>query len=234
MSIKLGKVSEIGIRNCEHWLSRLPAFPRNHRFPIDPQITWVVGENGTGKSSFLKFLFDCETTMAAILLEMEKILTHEKHKGTEKPKPNDLPVCPDSAISTALVDVERMNPRVAESWVGDKINDWQIGAILNKSSHGQVTWSIMDGLGKMDFKEGTLLLIDEPEAGLSPWNQVKALEAFKKIIADGKNQIIAATHSLIFIRSGIGSVLDLNTGPATLTPTKKYKFNPPLNLRRST
>lgn len=130
----------------------------------------IVGENGSGKSSLLK------------------LITGENFKETRK-----LFVEPQTTFR--FLDTEKDNPRIKNNIEHSK----NIGFDLNARfvSHGEAMLPLI--LASQDFKD-ILLIVDEPEAGISISNQKKIVEAFKKVVENGC-QIILTTHSYVIINS---------------------------------
>jgi len=182
------------------WFGKLPAFPNNHEFALDPGITWVVGENGSGKSKLLLFLLRCLVDSKSDPLQV---------------------TLEDEGIQTPVhyFDSHKMNPGI----LSEIKTMYQVETIVRHLSHGQTILPILKAMGHEEKFVNSLCLIDEPEAGISPWNQVDLLHELKKAVAERSIQIIAATHSILFAESGVGSVLDLNSNPAKLISSNNYK-----------
>lgn len=132
----------------------------------------LVGENGSGKSTLLKLLTQPDTYAAVCRLDTQ----------------------PDT--NYMFLDTEKHNPRIQSDCNTMKGNiDYNLASRF--WSHGEALLPILEGSAK--FKN-TLLIIDEPEAGLSLKNQLKVLKAFQAAIANGC-QVIITTHSYVIIRS---------------------------------
>jgi predicted ATPase len=65
-------------------------------------------------------------------------------------------------------------------------------------------------------------LIDEPENGISPWNQVKVRDIFVKV--SERQQLIVATHSTVLTQVPTGTVIYLGKKTAYYTPASKFKW----------
>jgi len=200
------KLKSITIKDG-NWLCTMPAFPVGHTISFDPSITWIVGENGCGKSSLLNLL-----------------MQSGENKRKEKPMGFSLEMTPpDGETEIRFFDTEKMNPRVK----GTCETMYDVAIIMAHPSHGQVLFPIIDALRSNPSLHNCVSLIDEPEAGISPWNQKKLIESFETATRDKGIQLIVATHSIIFMQSGIGSVLDLNERPARLIPSLEFKVFAP-------
>jgi predicted ATPase len=200
------KIRRIGISTTsDHRITKLPAFPKGHTFALDRGITWIVGENGTGKS----------TLLSAIKQRTDKadIETMRKHPvyfdGLENP---------ECKAAVYYYDSEKSNPR-------SQPVDSMFTAASHFVSHGETTTAVIKGLDEIPGS-GMIILIDEPESALSPWRQKEITLFLKKFSEERDAQIICNTHSIVFIESGFGSILELNNPPAKLVPASEYKIFP--------
>ena len=96
-------------------------------------------------------------------------------------------------------DSEKMNPRVSHSinHVFDVYSQFM--------SHGETLISIFEEM--KNIKEKKVILLDEPENGISPWNQKKQLKLFEEL--SSKHQLIISTHSMIYTKTNIGQIIKL-------------------------
>lgn len=154
-------------------------------------VTFLVGENGSGKSTILEALAD--------RMGFNAMGGTKQHRFIEE-------------YETELANYLRLqkNPRLpisqgfflrAESFFDlsefvDKNGDpkyWG-GRELLKQSHGESFLSAFNH----QFKEG-LFILDEPEAALSPQRQLSLLSIMNSMEKEGKSQLIIATHSPILL-----------------------------------
>lgn len=177
---------------------------------LDPTITWIAGKNGTGKSSLLKGI--CPKAL-------------QYNANMNSPLPIETTLKPENMTRCYYLDTESMNPRIKGHFDFDKPGsvEYQLSAMFSHSSHGQVIQPMVTVMKSDSRCKGGIFVFDEPEAGISPWEQKEVLAIFVAAVAEQDIQIIAATHSMVFLESGIGSILDLNNGPAKLVPAKEYK-----------
>lgn len=105
---------------------------------------------------------------------------------------------------TRFLDTERANPRTKALDPDDPmLFRFSIGSRF--MSHGEVMLPMIQACE--DFKD-LVLIIDEPEAGLSLKNQKGVLESLLKAVNNGC-QVIIATHSYIII-SNIPEVFSMD------------------------
>jgi len=147
-------------------------FKKGQEIFFKPGINLLVGDQGCGKSSLLQ-LFRKDNKRV-----LDETITY---------------VC--DVVETLGMDTEKDNPRTLPYFGKD------MAAQLNMmfSSHGQSIYAIMKGI---ESAKNKLILIDEPEAGLSIRSQVELAGFIKKAIENGC-QIVLATHSLVLLTSNI-------------------------------
>lgn len=135
----------------------------------------VVGENGAGKSSMLG------------------LICPGPYSNGEEKKLIELDFVSGSKFK--FFDTEKNNPRIKSDCSHSKNIQFEIAARF--MSHGQTMLPMMEA--SEGFKS-ILLVVDEPEAGISLSNQKKVLVAFNKAISNDC-QVIISTHSYILINS---------------------------------
>lgn len=174
---------------------------------FDSQVTFFIGENGIGKSTFI------EAIAVALGLPAEG--------GTENFRFSTMNTT--SNLSDYL-RVGRFNkPKTkfflrAESFYNFStelerlVNDngyYELhkyyGGNLHEFSHGESFIQLI----KNRFTDHGLYILDEPEAALSPQRQLSLLCLIDDLVKEG-SQFIIATHSPILISYRKGKILDLN------------------------
>jgi len=148
---------------------------------FDKGLNFLVGENGIGKSTILDSISKVGRSPAVEL---------KCHVEGEK-------------LRTYFFDTEKMNPRM-KSYV-----ETGLDVAARFQSHGQALRPCIEMLQKIREEKGDfLILIDEPESGLSPWTQVKIRELFVDLAKD--YQLIVSTHSTILVKANEGIVIHLD------------------------
>lgn len=152
----------------------------------------IVGENGSGKSTLLHLLSN-----------------PDENKDIKKIELN----APAQGFDFKFYDTEKNNPRIKGSLADSK--DIGTDLLSRFMSHGEAMLPIITAA--RSFKD-LLLIIDEPEAGISLNNQKRVLEALITAVENGC-QVIISTHSYVLIK-GMQNVFDM--GSKTWMSSEKY------------
>ncbi len=178
--------------NPDYFPYAIPAI-QNLNLHFEKPITFLVGENGSGKSTILEALaekcgFD---TMGGTkqhrlnsFVEEENSLTRNLRldRNIRKPIDQGFFFRAESFFNLSSYIDENGDPRY---WGGKK---------LMRQSHGESFLSVFNH----QFREG-LFLLDEPEAALSPQRQLSLLTIIKGMEKEQRSQLIIATHSPILL-----------------------------------
>ncbi len=183
------------------YLNRLPVInylKQHKKLCFNSNITFFVGENGTGKSTLLEAIavaygFNAEGgsrnfnfSTNATHSELFEHLTLAKRVFAK-----DGYFLRAESLYNVATNIEELDkipaaaPSIASSYGG---------ASLHHQSHGESFLSIV----KNRFGGKGLYILDEPEAALSP-KRLLTLMAEMKRLADDDSQFIIATHSPILI-----------------------------------
>lgn len=147
-----------------------------------PGLNFLVGENGIGKSSILRTLSDSSSKCFDY--------TYKICDGKDK------------TLSTYFFDTEKMNPRMKHE--ADDI----FNIACHFKSHGESMMPVLEMIEKVKQEDGQrLILIDEPESGISPWNQLKLVKLYISLAKH--HQFIIATHSVVMTNVNCGQVIEL-------------------------
>lgn len=196
----------------------LPAVKNFSTLVLHPKVTYIVGENGTGKSTILEaiavaFGLNAEGGTANFNFSTNKTHSdlHEKLtliKGSKIPK--------NSFFLRA------------ESFYNLATNIDEIGAArfygytsLHEQSHGESFFAVIMNR----FTGNGLYILDEPEAALSPAKQLALLVRMDELIQQNA-QFIIATHAPIVMAYPDCILYELNDGifeSVTLQETAHYR-----------
>ncbi|WP_088189476.1 AAA family ATPase [Desulfosporosinus sp. FKA] len=213
----------------------IPALRGLESIDFNSNVTFFVGENGTGKSTLMEAIaYKCEFNTA----------------GGGRNNVYEMP-----ASETALGDFIRLSwaPKIANGFflraeslynfashidsLGPEAYEPYGGKSLHAQSHGESFLSVFSNR----FGKRGIYLLDEPEAALSPIRQLSFLSIIKELERDGQSQFIIATHSPIILAYPGAQILDFDTSPITETDyentshyqiTKGFMTNRELYLRK--
>lgn len=175
----------------------LPAIRDLQSLSFHPKVTFIIGENGSGKSTILESIavtygFNAEGgtknfnfTSRATHSDLNNFM--RVVKGTKKPR-NGFFFRAESFYNFAsnIDDLDRemsFGPPLIESYGGRS---------LHEQSHGESFFAVF--LNK--FSGEGIYILDEPEAALSPSRQMSMLSRMHELVCEG-SQFIIATHSPI-------------------------------------
>lgn len=164
-----------------------------------PQVTFFVGENGTGKSTILEAIavacgfnpeggtrnFNFSTRASHSALHEVLMLS----RGVKRPRDGFF-LRAESFFNVAT-EIERLDAEPAKA---PPIVDSYGGRSLHEQSHGEAFFS----LAMQRFGGHGLYILDEPEAALSPSRQLALLVRIHDLVRQA-SQFIIATHSPILM-----------------------------------
>ncbi len=177
----------------------LPAIRDLESLSFHPKVTFIIGENGSGKSTILEsiavvygfnaeggtknFNFTSRATHSNLNNYMKVV------KGIKRPR-NGFFLRAESFYNFAsnIDDLDK------ESSFGPPIINSYGGRSLHEQSHGESFFSVF--LNK--FSGEGIYILDEPEAALSPSRQMSMLTRMHELVKEG-SQFIIATHSPILM-----------------------------------
>ena len=177
----------------------LPAIRHLDTLTFHPKVTFLVGENGTGKSTLL------EGIAVACGLNPEggsrnfNFTTRASHSSLDQclrlsrtmTTPGDSYFLRAESYFNVATEIERLDK---EPMGGPKIIGAYGGVSLHEQSHGESFFALF----KNRFRAHGLYLMDEPEAALSPKRQLEFLALLHEYVRGGA-QFVIATHSPIIM-----------------------------------
>ncbi len=199
-------------------------YPHNLAFVKDlskvgfhPDVTFLIGENGVGKSTLMEAL--------AAKLGCNPEGGNRNFRFSTRPTHSDLHT--DLVLERSHRFPSEIFFLRSESFYGmaSYVEDTGYlgaygGQSLHLRSHGEALLAVLE----MKFKGGGLYLLDEPEAALSPSSQLRALAAFHRLVR-ADSQLIVATHSPILMaypRSSIYRLSDSGVESQKYEQTEHY------------
>jgi len=173
-------------------------------------VTFLIGENGTGKSTLLKAI--CQSCGIHIWQETERTRYHynryedELYKYIEPEWSNGS--VPGSLFSSQIFqDFARFLDEWARADPG--ILEYFGGSSLMTQSHGQSLIAFFASR----YKIKGLYLLDEPETALSPHSQLRLMSLIRQMSQAGHAQFIIASHSPILLAYPDALILSLDKVP---------------------
>lgn len=195
------------IENFDKYPFCLPSIKSLTTLEFHPKVTFIVGENGTGKSTILEaiataygfnpeggtknFSFSSRDTHSDLQQYMRLI------KGLITPKDGFF-LRAESFYNFAsnVDDLDKEDPGLLSSYGGTS---------LHKQSHGESFFAVFMNR----FTGRGLYILDEPEAALSPSRQMAMISRMHDLIKAG-SQFIIATHSPIIMAYPDSIIYEIN------------------------
>ncbi|MEK3888655.1 AAA family ATPase [Bacillus sp. FSL K6-3431] len=192
------KLLRENIPNTNEYPFHLPVVHSLNELDFHPQVTYLIGENGMGKSTLL------EAIAIAAGFNPEggtfnfNFSTHESHsvlgeylrliKGVQRPK--DGFFLRAETYYNVATHIEELDKEPG----GGRVIDQFGGVSLHEQSHGESFFAAF--LNR--FQGKGLYIMDEPEAALSPLRQLSMLSRIHELVQQD-SQFIIATHSPILM-----------------------------------
>lgn len=207
----------------------IPAVAGMGVLAIHPAVTFLVGENGSGKSTIL------EAVAYAVGLNPEggsrnfNFATRESHSklcrhlrvGRTAALPRDLYFLRAESYFNVATELERLD----EGPCGALTQMYYGGRSLHEQSHGGSFFALF----QHRFAGPGLYLLDEPEAALSPQRQIALLGMVDRLVRGG-SQFIIATHSPIILAYPSSTIYLLDQAGIRAV---SYRESPPYRITRA-
>jgi len=197
----------------------LPAVRSMERLELHPSVTFLVGENGTGKSTLLEAIavawgFNAEGgsknfSFATRPSHSELFRFLRLARGFRKPKDGFF------LRAESFFNVASQVEALGVSGYGR--------ASLHEQSHGESFWALF----MERFRGNGLYILDEPEAALSPSRQMAALIRIHQLV-QAESQLVIATHSPILMAYPNALILQLSENgvhPVHYEETEHFKLS---------
>ncbi|MCU7801933.1 MAG: AAA family ATPase [Candidatus Thiodiazotropha sp. (ex Lucinoma borealis)] len=195
----------------------LPVIRNLENLIFHPSVTFIIGENGTGKSTLLEAIatawgFNPEGGTLNF-----KFSTRSSHSDLYKyirlvksyRRPRDGFFLRAESYFNVGTEIEKLDEDFS---FGPPIINSYGGKSLHEQSHGESFFSLM----LHRFGGQGLYILDEPEAALSPTRQMAMLSRIHQLLKLG-SQFIIATHSPIILAFPNSQIYELSDGKINLS-----------------
>lgn len=185
----------------------IPIFNRGGTIQFTTPVTFLIGENGTGKSTLLE----------ALAIRCEIFIWKDDNRRRFRPGKYE-----DEFYR--YLSTQWTNGKVYGSFFGSSyheyfsqsLDEWAVsdpeqlgyfgGKSLQAMSHGQSLLAYFENR----YRIKGLYLMDEPETALSPRSQLMLLDILERMSEQGHAQFIIATHSPILLACRGSQIFNLD------------------------
>lgn len=203
------------IESFESYPFCLPAIHNMTSIQMHPGVTFIVGENGTGKSTLLEaiavaygfnpeggtrnFNFESRSTHSDLCNYVKLV------KGIKRPR--DGFFLRAESFYNLATNIDELDEEPSCGTKNPRIIDSYGGRSLHNQSHGESFFAVF--MNK--FGGNGLYILDEPEAALSPSRQMSMISRLHELVQEG-SQFIIATHSPIIMAYPESVIYEIKDG----------------------
>ena len=216
--IRQAKLKKDEIEDASQYPFCLSAVRHLESLLFEKPVTFLAGENGTGKSTLLEALAVAYGFNAEGGSRNFNFSTRETHSGLHQyltlvksaKRPKDAFFLRAESFYNVATEVDKLDeeePGMVQNYGGRS---------LHAQSHGESFISLV--LNR--FRGNGLYLLDEPEAALSPIRQMTLLGLIHSLVEES-SQLIIATHSPILMAYPNAQIYYLDEEGIRLTPYKE-------------
>lgn len=212
------------------YLRRIPALQFCGALALRRPVTFLAGENGTGKSTLLEALaVGCGLNPEGGS-QNYRFSSYDSHselgralrlkRGPHRPQNSYF------LRAESFYNVSSQAEVYRQSGMGADQPEWYYRRFGGKSFHEQSHGESFLALAQGQFTGGGLYLLDEPEAALSPQRQLTLLVLLDRLAREGA-QFLIASHSPVLLALPGAEILSFDGGtirPCDYTQTESYRI----------
>lgn len=210
--IKYIELDRDKVQSFSEYPFNLPAIRNLNTLSFHPKVTFIVGENGSGKSTILESIaveFGFNAEGGTRNFNFSSRATHSDLnqyikvvKGTKRPR--DGFFFRAESFYNFATNIDDLD---SEMSFGPPLIDSYGGRSLHEQSHGESFFAVF--LNR--FSGEGIYILDEPEAALSPSRQMSMLTRMHELVEEG-SQFIIATHSPIIMAYPDARIYQIDEG----------------------
>lgn len=215
------------ISSYAHFPFNLAFIKKFEELKLHPNVTYIIGENGMGKSTLLEGIatsYGFNPEGGTLNFNFSSYDSHSNLdeylflvKGVNRAK--DHFFFRAETFYNVATNIENLDK---EPGIGRKIIDSYGGKSLHEQSHGESFFAAFIER----FQGNGLYILDEPEAALSPLRQLSMLARINELVNQG-SQFIISTHSPIIMAYPNAKIIQLTEdgmSESTLEDTQHYSL----------
>jgi predicted ATPase len=192
----------------------IPAIGGFEELRLEQPVTFFIGENGSGKSTFLEAIAVASGLNAEGGSRNFNFSTRASHSGLSKylrlirspQRARDAYFLRAESYFNVASNIEELDREPA--WYQPPIINSYGGKSLHEQSHGESFFALFQNR----LHGNGFYIFDEPEAALSPLRQLAFLTRLHELVGEGA-QFLIATHSPILMAYPQAEIYQLDGGP---------------------
>jgi predicted ATPase len=202
-----------GVESFESYPFSIPAVRELDELVLDPKVTFLVGDNGTGKSTLVEAIavaagFNAEggtKNFAFATRRSESDLYRHLRLARNPRRPRDGFFLRAESYFNVATEIERLDAGPSS---GPPLIHSYGGVSLHEQSHGESFLALV----RHRFRGDGFYVLDEPEAALSPNRQLSLLALMYDLVERRGSQFLVATHSPILMAYPGATIYHLGDG----------------------